>query len=80
MASSSKIVLCSDPTIRLQGAGVCSLISQTRFTERKESVKLYVQAVTAVWNANASLTHSQVVYDLNHTHALICEPSMVRAL
>ena len=55
------------------GAGLRSLTSQTRFTEREGSVKLYVQAVSH-WNAKASFTHSQVVYDLHHTHALISEP------
>ena len=73
MAIKSEIVLRLDPTTRLHGAGLRNLTSQTRFTERKVSVKLYVQAVSH-WNAKVSLTHSQVVYDLNHTHALISEP------
>ena len=73
MVINSEIALCSDPTTRVHGAGLRSLTSQTRFTEREGSVKLYVQAVSH-WNAKASLTHSQVVYDLHHTHALISEP------
>ena len=70
MAINSEIALCSDPTTRVHGAGLRSLTSQSCFTEREGSVKLYVQAVSA----KASLTHSQVVYDLHHTHALISEP------
>ena len=66
MAINSEIALCSDPTTRVHGAG----LRQSCFTEREGSVKLYVQAVSA----RASLTHSQVVYDLHHTHALISEP------
>jgi len=73
MVINSEIVVCSDPTTWLHGVGLYSLTSQTHFTERKGSVKLYVQAVSH-WNATVSLTHSQVVYDLNHTHALISEP------
>ena len=46
--------------------GLCSL------TKRKGSVELelYVQAVSH-WDAKASLTHSQVVYDPNHNHSLV---------
>ena len=73
MAINSEIVLCLDPTTRVHGAGLCSLTSETCFTEREGSVKLYVQAVSH-WNVKASLTHSQVVYDLHHIHALISEP------
>ena len=52
--------------------GVGYVVSQARLTSLKGKgpAKLYVQAVSH-WNAKASLTHSQVIYDLNHTHALI---------
>ena len=46
MAINSEIALCSDPTTGVHGAGLRSLTSQTRFTEREGSVKLYVQAVS----------------------------------
>ena len=60
-----KIVLCYRT-----GTGLRSLTNQTHFTERKGSVELFVQAVSH-WNAKASLTHSQVVFDLNQTHSLV---------
>ena len=55
--------------------GVGYVVSQARLASLKGKglFKLYVQAVSH-WNTKDSLTHSQVVYDLNHTHALISEP------